>query len=330
MLSHRASIERPGGGVPSVTDSAASAGASPSEAGRAEPSDMRPKPMRLAPNAAVWAQHTVAAEILRVVARQCAAAGIAFLPVKGVVTSHMLYEDVAERPISDVDVRIRPRDFHAFRRMATDAGWDCLRVARTYRNLVYQFPSLSLDVEAQVGPPGLCALGVHDMLQRAGELHMAEGLRVAVPEIHDHAVLLTVNAFKDKIGTAAAPALEDLDRIVRRRDFRCEAFVDRAVESRTATIAWLVGSWMESRGSPEWSRLRGQLELRAPIRRAYGRLFQSLTELGHEGSLAMRLLARAGADAPLMRLQALASAAAWEGEMWMRSRASRTPKPASR
>jgi hypothetical protein len=261
----------------------------------------------------------MAIEVLRETVARCEQAGVPLLPVKGVVTGRWLYEDVAERPIVDVDVRIRPEDFSTVRGLGQRAGWRCSKVIWTYRSLVYEFVPLSLDVESYVGPPGLCALEVGTMMARATLREIAPGLRVRVPELHDHCVLLVVNAFKDKLSTARQGALADLERIVCQPDFRQEVLVERLVEARVATLAWVVASWMETqRGSARWGALRAALETRTRTRRRYARLFANWA-IEHSGSMRLRLLARAAADGRSMRVHALGRAAAWQVETWLRA-----------
>jgi hypothetical protein len=266
-----------------------------------------------------WLFHQIAADLLRDVASRSEAAGVPILPVKGVVTGHLLYTDIADRPLTDVDVRVRPRDFLRFRRLARASGWRCVRVVRAYHNLIYEFPGLSLDVEGHVGPPGLCALTVDTMLSRAVVTDLA-GLRLPVPELHDHAVLLVVNVFKDKLDTAPAHAIEDVERVVLHPSFDRATFLERVLESRIATITWLVAGWMESRGSGRWGEIRALLERRAAIRRLYGRLFRALLPRAGLEPMALRLLARVGADDRLMQGQALVGAFACDLELRLRSR----------
>ncbi len=267
-----------------------------------------------------WIHHQIAVDVLREASARCEAAVLPFLPVKGAVTARLLYGDVADRPISDVDVRIRPRDFTRFWRLGRASGWRCVRVGRAYHNLVYDFPGLQLDVEGHVGPPGLCALTVDAMLARASPSELLPGLRLLLPEVHDHAVLLVVNVFKDKMTAATPYAAADVERIAELPSFCPEAFVERALQSRIATIAWLVAGWMESRGSSRWSAVRTSLERRGPIRRSYARLFRSLLPRAAQNPLALRLLARVGADDPIMQGEALVAAFAWEMETRVRAR----------
>jgi len=77
---------------------------------------MRARGHRAAANAAVatratWAMHVAARRALGAATKLLGEAGVPSLAVKGVVTAYGLYEEPTERPIGDVDVRIRPEDF---------------------------------------------------------------------------------------------------------------------------------------------------------------------------------------------------------------------------
>jgi hypothetical protein len=277
-------------------------------------------PTQLALPVSAWLLQEMGTQILGEVITRCAEQAIPVLPVKGVVTSRVLYGDVAERPMTDVDVRVRPRDLPRFRRVAAAAGWRCLRVAWSYGNVTYDFGSLSLDVEAGVGPPGVCALRVETMLDRSEHREITPGLWVRVPEIHDHAVLLVVNAFKDKIVTAPPWALTDLERIVALPQFRREIFVERAIQSRVATIVWVVAAWMQSaRGSDAWGTIGADLESGGHVRRIYARLFHGQLAKAKRAPMFLRVLARVGADSLQMQIGAIARAAAWGAEQRLRS-----------
>jgi hypothetical protein len=236
---------------------------------------------------------------------------------------------VADRPITDVDIRVRARDLVRLQRVAAAAGWRCLRVGRSYRNIAYDFGALSLDVETCVGPPGLCALEVSTMLDRSERREMAPGLYVSVPEIHDHAVLLTVNVFKDKLVKAFPWAIDDLERIALLPGFHRDRFLERVGQSRITTIAWIVAAWMESaRSSAAWGAIRAAIESSGHVRRVYARLFQRQLATVDQGAMLLRLLARVGADSPFMQIEALTRAVMWTAEMRLRAaRKNHMPRP---
>jgi hypothetical protein len=268
---------------------------------------------------ATWARHELAVAALREVVVRCAHAGIPLLAVKGAVTSKILYKDVASRPMRDVDIRIRSRDFGAFRNLAAAAGWSrkCVSVIR--RNLVYDINGIELDVECTVGPPGVCALTVEKMLSRAEFLTIGGENRVLIPETHDHAVLLVVNVFKDKLFDAQAVALSDLQRIVIAPRFRRKEFASRVTESQVATLAWVVAGWMHGREeSVEWGSVRAAIEERTRPRQLYAKVLNRLLQDPTRAPLTLRLLARFSADRSLMRAKALMATALWSAEMRLR------------
>jgi len=59
----------------------------------------------------MWAMHVAARRRARRGHEAAREAGVPALAVKGVVTAYSLYREPTERPIGDVDIRIRPEDF---------------------------------------------------------------------------------------------------------------------------------------------------------------------------------------------------------------------------
>lgn len=268
-----------------------------------------------------WLCHQVGQSLFEDVVARCTEARLPILAVKGFATARTLYEDTTERPISDVDVRIRQSDFSTFRRMARVAGWPCVYVSTTYRNVVYSFPPLSLDVECAIGAPGVCTMTVEALLSRAIPLDAGRGRTILAPELHDHAILLVVNAFKDKLVTARPGAISDLERIVLHPHFRRDEFVERTIGAGVFTLTWIVASWMESeRRSLAWGDIRTSLEGHGRPRRAYAAMLERMRPDAPRAPLSLRLLTRVSSDDGAMRVKALLGAAAWQLEMWVRHR----------
>jgi hypothetical protein len=250
---------------------------------------------------------------------RCDLARLPFVVVKGAVTSRLLYDDIAERPISDVDIRIRPRDFWRWRAVAKEWKSACWNVVWTYRNRVYDFAPLSLDVEADVGPPGLCGLTIDTVLSRATHHEIASGLHVLVPEIHDHAVILVVNAFKDRFVVGNPWSIADLERIVRHPTFYLDLFVELARESHVMTMAWIVASWLETQyGSDQWCAIRSAIERRSEPRKLYASLYRRLATSSAGASLPAYFFTTLGGDSFSAQVRAFANAVAWVGERRLR------------
>jgi hypothetical protein len=272
---------------------------------------------------AVWAKHVMARNALVAATRLLADQGVPSLAVKGAVTAYMLYRDPAERPVSDVDLRIRPDDFRRSVRAFEQAGWSIRDWKPMYGAFVAELAGVCIDVESVVGAPGLCGLSIQEMLSRASE--RLAGTEVPVPEIHDHAVLLVVNVFKDKLLGAAPWAIEDVRRIVEVSEFDTARFAALAWRAKVAGIAWLVADWMvREHGSGGWSAVREKLGGRRGPRPVYAMLFRWLLKRTKPDGLVVRVTARLGADAADMWMGALGRAVAveWGG---LRARSRRNP-----
>jgi hypothetical protein len=237
--------------------------------------------------------------------------GVPVLPVKGVLTSHLLYAQPTDREMVDIDVRVRRRDLARLCAAGEERGWVRVERSRAYACAAFKVFGERVELEAHVGPPGFCRLTVDAMIERATEHVEPFGVPHLQPELHDHALLLIVNAFKDQLVNASSGGLVDLARISALPDFSFEQLASRAREGGVAVVAWLVGEWMiEKRGEPRWGSLLDALG-EHPRRRLYAAAFHALVEEGRPPSLALRLLVRAAPDRAAMQASALATTVAW-------------------
>jgi hypothetical protein len=275
------------------------------------------------------ARHEHARLALERVLTDCREGGIEVLPVKGVLTAYLWYPDVGLRPIRDVDLRVRPEDLARVERTGLRAGWRLLGRSWAYGTLAFDVLGFLVEFESHVGPPGLCGLRVDDMLCRGLARADVFGVRHLQPEIHDHALLLCVNAFKDKLIDAPRGAVRDLELVPEQSGFSPQRLIDLAHESGAVNITWIVATWLaRTRRSAAWSDIRDRLGRRAP-RPLYAFIFERAIASASPPRRVLRLLARAGADRPGQRLRALCAmalkpiAAAWP-------RAQRQTQPSSR
>ena len=254
------------------------------------------------------ARHEHARVALECVLLECARTGVDVLPVKGILTAWLLYSDPGQRPIQDIDLRVRPCDLTRVERMGALAGWRLIARSREYQTLTFDVCSFLVEFESHVGPPGLCGLEVDVMIRRARREHglfRAPHLR---PEIHDHTLLLCVNAFKDKLIEAPPGAVRDLELLADVPEFSSERFVALAKASGVATIVWLVANWLaRTRRCPPWSRIRDALG--EPPRPLYASLFGRAIQATPPPRALLRVLARAGADDRLSQVRALGTMA---------------------
>ncbi len=239
-------------------------------------------------------RHATVPLILGKIASAFEAENIEILPVKGVLTAHLLYDDVALRPLPDIDLRIRRRDFRKAVGIARDRGWNPRTDSPVLWTALLSVDGWEVDVEATVGPPGLCALRVEDLLQRAQRCVDPLGIAHWEPEVNDHALVLALNAFKDGLGIMPW-ALEDLRRIPRHPRFDEDVLVLRAREGRVASALWIVADWLAERhGDVEWCAIRERVGPRPPSLRV-ARVYEALQERGW-GAKPGLLVAAGGSD----------------------------------
>lgn len=219
---------------------------------------------------ATWASHLSAARILKRVLEELGARGIAALPVKGILTAHMLYEDTAERPIVDIDLRVSRTDFAGVVRLGQDRGWAPRLDSPHLGEVVFTVDGWEVDVESTVSDPGLCRIPVATMIARATRRVQPFGFEHLEPELHDHALILVLNAFKDGLG-APSWAIEDLLRVTRHDAFVVDRLVSRARQGGVRGATWIVSDWLaRDHGSDGWRRVRDHPDLSPPSLRIRG------------------------------------------------------------
>jgi hypothetical protein len=159
------------------------------------------------------------------------------------------------------------------------------------------------------------------MISRAVPFEIAAGVRVLVPELHDHTVVLVVNAFKDRFVVGNPWSLVDLERIVRLSEFRLDTFVELVLLSRVATLTWIVARWMETqRDSEPWRSIRIAIEARTEPRRLYAACYRRIAHSSFAASRSACLYAMAGGDQHHARVGAVAGLLSSMGERVLRRR----------
>jgi hypothetical protein len=276
---------------------------------------------------ATWAAHEIALDALGHSLEVLRAAGVEPLVVKGVALAYELYADVAERPLADVDLRVRPREFLRAARALRARGWAVDPTSRQLGSVGFLVGHGLVELESTVGPPGLCGLTVERMATRSRWRRLAGRLEFREPEVTDHAILLVVNAFKDKLLDCPPWSVDDLAAIVTHADFDRAAFVERVREARSQTLTWIVADWLvRERRCEAWRAIRDALGS-APLRPRYAKAFQSAV-LRAPQSMAARMLARIGSDAPASRLWAVTATVIGTAVASFRPRADRGPRHA--
>ncbi len=256
-----------------------------------------------------WYKHEMAGRALAKVLAVLEPAGIEVLPVKGVILGRTLYADVSERPISDVDLRLRPRDLSHARRLLGASFAPILHQSKQWGTFEIEVEKTLVEVETSVGPPGLSRVSIDAMIARATRTDRGLGFPHLEPELHDHALLLCVTSFKDKFVESLPWSLGDLPRIAAEAAFDPARMAALAREARLETVVAITAEWVEEHGgSTGWRAVREILgERRRPLyARAFQSMVRSLEAGGRRSQLALPLLARMASDDPASRLRALA------------------------
>lgn len=259
-----------------------------------------------------WVTQMAGARALAAILATCREAKVDLVVVKGAVTSFLLYDDVAERHATDVDVRVRPRDRAVLREAAKRRGMQVLVDGGPYDVLTMLHGDVGVDVECHVGPKGMTRLSVDELLADAVEVRHPLGFLVPVPSLEHHALFLAVNCFKDRFVRATPWALEDARRIVRTPGFDHVRFAAIVRAARLATLVVIVATEL---GGPEWDDVRRRVEDDA--RPTYLAAYRSFARASRDGA-AFRALSRVVADDPASWPEALARAAWLE---WRKVRA---------
>jgi hypothetical protein len=178
------------------------------------------------------------------------------MPVKGIVTARLLYEDVSARPMADVDVRVAREDFRRLLAVARERGWRPRTDSPHLWEAVLHVGEWTVDIECAFSDPGLCAIPMRTAIARATRSVAPFEFEHLQPELHDHVLLLVLNAFKDGLETTPW-AREDLLRIVRLDRFEVDLLVRRAHEGRVVSATWIVANWLATEhDSAKWREVR--------------------------------------------------------------------------
>jgi hypothetical protein len=276
---------------------------------------------------ATWASHEIALDALGRSLEVLRAAGVEPLVVKGVALAYELYQDVAERPLVDADLRVRPREFLRAARALRARGWRVDPTCRQLGSVGFLVGHGLVELESTVGPPGVCGLTVATMASRSRRRVLPGRLEFLTPEVTDHAILLVVNAFKDKLLDCPPWSVDDLAAIVGHAHFDRAAFLERIREARSQTLTWIVADWLvRERRCEAWRGIRDAIGS-APLRPRYANAFRSAVLRGPQ-SMAARMLARVGSDAPTSRLWALTATVLGTAVSSLQPRGERGPRHA--
>jgi Uncharacterised nucleotidyltransferase len=211
--------------------------------------------------------------------------------VKGFALAHKQYDDSAERPLADVDLRLMAHELAPACKAAESIGFRVTAQSRVYGNAVLLREGQYFDLETQVGPPYFTRLSVANIRSRQQQITTARGLTFYAPDLTDHALVLCVNVFKDKFTGAPTYALRDARDIPLAAGFSGDQLVARANECNMHTLVYMVAHWFSQRGADHWTPIAAALRGRID-RVHYLWLMDKLLARNQANSMALRLATR--------------------------------------
>jgi hypothetical protein len=193
-----------------------------------------------------------------------------------------------------VDLRVRPRDLRRAIRAARAQGWAVHPSSRQLGTAQFFVSRTLVEIETTVGSPGVCAVTIDQMLARSrwhagplGRLHR-------VPELHDHALHLCVNAFKDKLVLGHRWLQQDLLRIGRVEGFSPDTMAARAADAKLRTLVSVVADWLANDADGRsWRQVAEAIG--PPPRPRYAAVYRDLVQRAPQGR-ALAVVARAASD----------------------------------
>lgn len=268
---------------------------------------------------AIIAIHSQARFALRVLLEALRERRVLAAPVKGIVTAKWLYASVSERPISDVDVRTAPESLGEILSIAQRNHWTIAKRDDVYRSLEVVIEGVTFDVETHFGAPGMSALDVSAALARGTITDETFGVEHCVLTAHDHALLLALNALKDRVGQCAPWAIEDLVRVADRSEFDAEKMAAIAWSAANASALHAVATWLhETRGSARWgevARAIGSVPREGYAKRVREKLARAASDSALDRA-ARRVLGRSASDRVEQRAKAIVTMGRWGLNRW--------------
>lgn len=242
-----------------------------------------------------WARHLVAERALVRVDDVLSKASLQYVLIKGMVSARTLYQDVSERPISDIDLRVVPGNLTRLIQVLADVGCKARVDSREYGARSFSIENMLVEVGVSIGPKGMCQLPIRALLERADTLSIG-GRDVLVPRPLDHLLVACVNVFKDGLHLAFPWAIEDVRRGFMAKSFEEDAFVEVVKRAHARGLVRCVLDYLIDTGGEATARLRHARERLDPEGRY--RFFSQAYRAVGRGPL-RPVLSRCASDAPL-------------------------------
>ncbi|MFW2390703.1 MAG: nucleotidyltransferase family protein [Polyangiales bacterium] len=152
------------------------------------------------------------------VARKLAPSGISVMPVKGALLQHWLYEDPTERPLSDVDLLVRPDELKRAVKQLESSGYRSIGRS-SFGAVVLQSPfGLALDLHPSLFDRARYRLPTQELFARSIDDTSLYSFGVRLPSPLDAYAHLIGKFGSDHLDARARARLDEIARMARRID----------------------------------------------------------------------------------------------------------------
>jgi hypothetical protein len=159
-----------------------------------------------------------ATELVGDVARRLADLGIRVMPVKGALLQHWLYEDPSERPLSDVDLLVRPHDMGRAVDRLEASGYQAARRSGVGAVIMQSPFGLALDLHCRLFDSARYRMPTDDLFARSSEDQTLFGAAVRLPAPIDVYAHLVGKVGSDHLDSRAVGRLDEIARMGKRLD----------------------------------------------------------------------------------------------------------------
>jgi hypothetical protein len=187
---------------------------------------------------------TVALSVLRKVVDAAASAGVTVAPVKGVVLSRWLYDDVSDRPYRDLDVVIARAELPRMFGAVEARGWPIQVHSPEMGELEFTVDRLTVEIHAEFGRRDLSRFTTADLLARATVDDRTFPFPIRRIDDIDHFLLLVANVTKKAFTYSNPHQPADLDRFIDQLRPRWGELLERVRAARFSTALRTVAVWM--------------------------------------------------------------------------------------
>ncbi|MEM8608641.1 MAG: nucleotidyltransferase family protein [Myxococcota bacterium] len=178
----------------------------------------------------------LSADVVREVARTLGPIDVDVMPVKGALMQHWLYDDPADRAMTDVDILVRAPDLERAREALAAAGYVFLGQTGLGACLMRAPVGLALDLHPRLFDSARYRLTTDAVFARSTFDETLYGVRVHLPSLLDAYAHLIGKFGSDHLNAAATERLDEIVRMGRHLASSGEGLAASAVAAHLVDV----------------------------------------------------------------------------------------------